>query len=254
MHGTSENIEGVGSLLVSFLRSASSLCVSVDDSPCLHCDATLVRLACHQPLLIVDDFVRKRTKKRCKGIVATALASKRVVITGRNKDERLHVTTVRCKKGRAYTVAMHRDYIIAGKEVNRHAHWELVFRPKPSCEANQCSPDNRIASTTSNAKPFSRVFNHYGRCSSHQVQFIVASRRSIRQRLPASSGLLKSFVVPASSSLFPPKGGTTNVARTTSQFSRATCSEPSPPRRRLDLDHPAREHWLRCRGRLVGKS
>jgi hypothetical protein len=178
MHGTSENVEGVGSLLVSFLRSASSLCVPADNSTCLGYHATFVRFACHQPLPIVDHFVRKRTKKCGKGIIAPNLALKRVINARGNTDERLLITTVRCKERRAYTLAMHRDYIIAGKEINRHAHRELIFSPKPSCKANQRSLNNRIATTAPDAKPFSRVFNHRGSCASHLAQFKGISCRS----------------------------------------------------------------------------
>jgi hypothetical protein len=157
------------------LRPANGRCISVDNSTCPNYHAALVCFARHKPLLIVNDLVGERTEKCGEGTIASVLASKRVIITRGNTDERLHVTAKWCEEGRTHTLTVHSDYVIAGKKVNRHAYRELVFCPKPSCKANQCAPNDGVAPTAAYLEAFSGVLDRNRGSASHQASFNPAS-------------------------------------------------------------------------------
>ena len=89
--------------------------------------AALANFARCHPLLIVHELMRERVKAGSKRVVPPALFFELQVVSCRNSNERLYVSIVRREEGCANSIAVHRDDLLAGKEVYRHAYRKIVF-------------------------------------------------------------------------------------------------------------------------------
>jgi len=103
------------------------LSVAPYDTPCLTNDATLANLSRRYPLLIMHEFVCKRLQESAKSVVASDLRAQLWIVPSCYTNERLVAAITRRKEGRADSMTVHRDDLLAREQIHRYADRELVF-------------------------------------------------------------------------------------------------------------------------------
>jgi len=76
-------------------------------------DTTLASFARRNPLLVVHELVRKRLQEGSKRFVASELLAQMRIVSGCYANERLHAAIERSKEGRADSITVHCEDVLA---------------------------------------------------------------------------------------------------------------------------------------------